>query len=215
MAEWTWAVGADGPWVSADGAPGRARGVVLLLHGGEVVDDSATGTWDASVLRMLPFGWALRNWGAARGLAVWRVRFRVRGWNGRRADPTHDVAVVMEEVRRLHGDVPVILMGHSMGGRAALLRAGDPGVRGVLGLAPWIEPGDPVEGVRGRHLLIAHAAGDVHTSARESRRFVERARGPAASADFVGVALDAHPMLRVRRWNEVAVAFAAGVLGWA
>ncbi len=39
---------------------------------------------------------------------------------------------------------PVALVGHSMGGRAALYAADHPAVRAVVGLAPWIEPGDPV-----------------------------------------------------------------------
>ncbi|WP_438949092.1 LLM class flavin-dependent oxidoreductase, partial [Streptomyces harbinensis] len=35
------------------------------------------------------------------------------------------------------GPVPVVLVGHSMGGRAALRAAGHPAVTGVVALAPW------------------------------------------------------------------------------
>ncbi len=84
-----------------------------------------------AVLRMVPFAWALRNAGARRGVAVWRVRYRVRGWNGPAPSPVTDVENVLERVRLAYGiDVPVVLVGHSMGGRTALRVAGHPNVRG-------------------------------------------------------------------------------------
>ena len=48
------------------------------------------------------------------------------------------------------GDVPVALVGHSLGGRAALLATGDERVRAVVGLATWLAPGDPVGRRQGR-----------------------------------------------------------------
>ena len=79
--------------------------------------------------------------GTRQGLAVWAVHYRYRGWNGRQASPLADVGWALAEVRRRHGDVPVVLLGHSMGGRAALRRPGDPSVRAVLALAPWLPDG--------------------------------------------------------------------------
>ena len=56
-----------------------------------------------------------------------------------------------EVAGRFGPDLPVCLIGHSLGGRAALLAAGQPTVAGVVALAPWVYPTDVlshVEGVR-------------------------------------------------------------------
>ena len=48
-----------------------------------------------------------------------------------------DVAWALERVRGPHGEVPVALVGHSLGGRAALLAGGAP-VRSAVALNPWV-----------------------------------------------------------------------------
>ncbi|MEV5046026.1 alpha/beta fold hydrolase [Streptomyces griseoincarnatus] len=60
------------------------------------------------------------------------VRYRHRGWN--RNDPLIDTYRALGELPRIAGPVPVVLIGHSMGGRAALRAASHPQVRGVLAL---------------------------------------------------------------------------------
>ncbi|WP_147280313.1 alpha/beta fold hydrolase, partial [Marinitenerispora sediminis] len=210
----TWAVEAAGPWLTAHGACEDVRAVALLVHGG--LEDSTGGTWiwEPAVLRMVPFARALSRAGRTHGLAVLRLRLRLRGWNGAAADPVADVRAALRAVRCRFGAVPVVLLGHSLGGRAAVRAAGAAAVLGVLGLAPWLPDGEPVAQLRGRHLLVANGVFDRHTRPAESRAYLRRARQVAASADFLPVYLDAHPMLRVRRWNEVAVAFTGAVLGW-
>ena len=49
---------------------------------------------------------------------VGQVRYRYRGWNGVDADPVADVRQALDELADLVGEVPVVLVGHSMGGRA-------------------------------------------------------------------------------------------------
>jgi pimeloyl-ACP methyl ester carboxylesterase len=54
--------------------------------------------------------------GNGRGLATCLLRYRVAGWNGMAADAFADVRWSLARIRDEHGDVPVVLVGHSMGG---------------------------------------------------------------------------------------------------
>ncbi|MGR4852480.1 alpha/beta fold hydrolase [Streptomyces sp. LARHCF252] len=58
---------------------------------------------------------------------------RSRGGSGH----ARDARRALGELARRAGDVPVVLVGHSMGGRAALRAADAPQVRAVPALAPW------------------------------------------------------------------------------
>jgi pimeloyl-ACP methyl ester carboxylesterase len=89
---------------------------------------------------MLPFGWPL----TAAGPAVHLLRYRYRGWNAPAADPVLDTTWALEEIASRHPGAPVVLVGHSMGGRAALWAAGAANVTAVCALAPWLVGTDPV-----------------------------------------------------------------------
>ena len=80
---------------------------------------------------MLPFARVLRSRGGRYGLVVWRLRYRYRGWNGEEASPLQDARWAVAEAGRLHPGLPVVLVGHSMGGRAAVHVAGEDGVVGT------------------------------------------------------------------------------------
>ena len=102
--------------------------------------------------------------------------------------------------------MPVVLVGHSMGARTAVHVADDPGVVGVVGLAPWFPAGEPVQALAGKRLLAAHGRRDRITSYRATRRTVERAREVAASAELHDMGRIGHYMLRrVSAWNDFAV----------
>jgi len=190
--------------------------VALVLPGGKARSRDPMSPRQLTGLRMRPFASALRDHGAPHGVAVWSVRYRVRGWNGSAADPVSDAGWALDEVRRRHGDLPVVVVGHSMGGRAAIHVAGDVAVRGVVALAPWIEPGDPVNQLRGRSLLVAHGSKDVITSAASSRRFAELAAGVTEPVAGVRVRGDLHAMLlRWRTWHRLATGWTLATLGLA
>ncbi|MBK8075610.1 MAG: hypothetical protein IPK24_08615 [Kineosporiaceae bacterium] len=75
-------------------------------------------------LELRGLGRTLADRGADRGLAVHLLRYRNRGWNGARADPVVDTRWALTRLADRHGPVPVILVGYSMGGRAAVWAAG-------------------------------------------------------------------------------------------
>jgi alpha-beta hydrolase superfamily lysophospholipase len=196
------------------GAPrGEVRGVALVLHGGRATSRAPVRPSNLTVLRMAPFANALRRAGAAEGLAVARLRYLVRGWNGATRSPVADVLWALGQIAERYPDAPVGLVGHSMGGRAAIYAAATPAVRVVVGLAPWIEPGDPVEPVTDRHVLIAHGDRDRITSARNSAAWTERARRVAASAAYVNVSGERHAMLhRAKLWHTMTAAYVVATL---
>src|SRR3954451_3412657 len=108
----------------------------------------------------------------AAGLSTWLLRYAVRGWNG--GAPVADARWALDEVRRELGDVPVVLLGHSMGGRTAVHVADDPSVVGVVALAPWLPAGEGIAALSGTPLVAAHGRRDHLTSARATRAYVER-----------------------------------------
>ncbi|WP_073765674.1 alpha/beta fold hydrolase [Streptomyces sp. CB02923] len=70
------------------------------------------------------------------GVLLAEARYRLRGWNGPAADALYDTRQALRELAEDFGDVPVVLVAHSMGGRAALRAADLPQVCAVLALAP-------------------------------------------------------------------------------
>src|SRR6201991_3105374 len=121
---------------------------------------------------MLPFAWSL----AAAGSAVYMLRYRYRGWNAPFKDPVLDADWALGEIAERHPGVPVVLVGHSMGGRAALGAAGAPNVVAVCALAPWLGGSDPVDQLAGRTVLIAHGDRERWTSPASSFEYAVRAK---------------------------------------
>ncbi|MFF5708594.1 alpha/beta hydrolase [Streptomyces sp. NPDC012756] len=155
-------------------------GVVLLLPDGEPVSTRRASARAHSA--MVPLGRALVRAGRSEGLVAHVVRYRARGWNGADADLAADASWAVAEAVRLYGDVPVCLVGHGMGARAALRAGGHPAVCAVLALAPWMPEEDvaaepePVRQLVGRRVLLAHGTNDARTDPELSFRFAERAK---------------------------------------
>ena len=201
------------PSVGVSPADGPVTGVVLVLHGGKPESLAPSEPFHLSSRRVDPFVAAVHRQGRSQGIAVWKVRYRVRGWNGPAKSPAQDAQWALEEVRRRHGDVPVVLVGHSMGGRAAVHVLGDASVVGMVGLCPWL-PDEPVEGARGRRVVIGHGTTDYWTSPVESRAWADAARPLATSVLYVGVRHTGHFMLRrAGLWTDLAVGFPLTWLG--
>lgn len=201
------------PHLTTYDAPGAARAVILVLHGGKPRSSETIDGRSASWGRAL---WLQRSIAARAheaGVGVWLVRYLERGWNGG-VDRAADARWALDTVRATHGAVPVVLLGHSMGARVAVHVADDPSVRGVVGLAPWWSAQDPVSTLAGRRLVAAHGRRDRITSFAETARYVERARSVARSAELHDMGALGHYMITgSRRWHDVAVDSALAVLG--
>ncbi len=188
-------------------AVGTTRAVVIVLGGGQVESRAAASPRQASALRMIPFARSLHRAGAENGVAVWTLHYRFRGWNGSEQSPLADARWALDEVRRRHGDVPVVLVGHSMGGRTALRAAGDTSVRAVVALAPWLPPAEPVDPLRGRSMLILHGTRDRRTDPGASFEFTRRA-AIVAAAHLVEIRGGGHPMIRrAHLWHGLTTWF--------
>ena len=189
------------------------KGVVLVAHGGQASSTAPTSALQPAVLRMIPVAAAIRQGLRGSGAVVRRPRFRVRGWNGAQASPVGDLNDALDAIAAEFGPVPVVLVGHSMGARAAVRAAGHPAVSAVAGLAPWLPPGEPAGQLAGRRVLLAHGTADSITSPAETWAFLEEAR---AVTEVAAVELrdGDHPMLRrARLWHAIAAEFARAALG--
>lgn len=188
-------------------------GVVLVAHGGQSSSTEPTAPLQLAVLRMIPLAAAIRSALRGSGAVVRRPRFAVRGWNGAQASPVGDLSRILDEVAAECGPVPVVLVGHSMGARAAVHAAGHPAVAAVAGLAPWLPPGEPAAQLAGRRVLLVHGTADGITSPEETWAFVDRARAVTEVA-AIEIRDGDHPMLRrAPLWHAIAAEFVRAALG--
>lgn len=204
---------AIGPSLTQYADPPTATGAVLMLHGGkesgqQIVDDRSA-SWRRSAAMARSIAPELEEAGAA----VWLLRYRHRGWNGG-TGPVEDARWALARLRDQVGDLPVVLLGHSMGARTAVHVADDARVRGVVALAPWFPHHEPVGALAGRKLVAAHGSRDHITSPKATRAYVERARAAGADASYVDMGRVGHYLLRrAGSWNDLAVTESVALLG--
>ena len=173
--------------------PRDPEGAVLVLHGGGArADRTMVSPAQLSVLRMVPIAHRIARAGRGR-LAVYRLLNSSRGWDTRHT-PVADVHRALHDLAETHGELPTCLVGHSLGGRAALLAAGAATVRSAVALNPWVYPSDRAD-VRGKRLLVVHGTEDRIASIDRARRVAETLRQTAESVDFVTVEGGRHGML--------------------
>ncbi|MGW2836893.1 alpha/beta hydrolase [Streptomyces sp. NPDC001493] len=204
-------------------APQMPSAAVLVLHGGRAqgTGPPPPGLLNLPGLRMWPFIRSLvratvdhGTGGAAGPVLVRGVRYGHRGWNGERDDAFHDAVHALDVLQDEAGDLPVILLGHSMGARAALRAGGHPLVRGVVGLAPWCPPGDPVTQLSGRDVVLLHSTRDGVTSPQATQSLVTRARRAGARTCLITMRNSDHAMIRrASAWHRTTTELVTGLLG--
>lgn len=179
--------------------------MVLFLHGGQQRNDKPVMRRHASWTRMAFMQRSFDPFAKNKNLAVALLKYRVRGWNatpGVEPDPVQDARWAIEELRGRCGPLPIVLVGHSMGGRTACHVADEEGVVGVCALAPWLPEGEPVAALEGRAISVAHGTRDKWTSARWSEDYVRRVRAIATRATWTSMPDAGHFMLsHVREWD--------------
>jgi len=141
------------------------------------------------------------------------MRYRYRGWNGPAADPLRDTRWALTELATRYPGAPVALVGHSMGGRAALGAAGAPNVTAVCALAPWLDGSDPVVQLAGRSVLIAHGNRERYTDPRESYAYAVRAkRVTDRTARFELPGAGHYMLARAGDWHRLVRRYVLGAL---
>lgn len=196
--------------------PTAPRALVLVLHGGAERThrpvDGRSLSWRRGRALARHLGGRL----ADDDIGVALLRYRVKGWNagaGPLPSPVPDARWALDALAQRHG-VPVAILGHSMGARTGVAVADHPSVRGVVALAPWLPPEDSVTPLAGKILHAAHGSRDKITSAKATRRFVDRASAVAAEATFTDMGPVGHYLLsRVNAWHDVAADGVLDVLG--
>lgn len=195
------------PSLRYTGHGAQPEAVVLLLHGGEPDQLTPVRPYDVSVLRMFPFGRSVSRAGGGR-IRVATLRYAVRGWNGVRESPLPDARWALDQIKDRFGDLPVGLVGHSMGGRVAL-RVGDyQGVSSVAALAPWLPPAEPIPSMDGRNVLLAHGTADTRTDPGETFALAEKFAAQGVDVRLVKFPGAHHSMLfPARPWHDLVASY--------
>lgn len=192
--------------------PKQPTAVVLVVHGGRSMSSAVVRASQVAVLRLRPIARAV-----ARGnptMAVYRLQSAVRGWNGTGAEPMRDARWALECLRADHPGVPIVLVGHSMGGRTSFRIAGDADVAGVVGLAPWLPADEPVRQLENAVVRIVHGNRDRIVPEPTTRAFLNRLRQAGVDLQQTIVTGSGHAMLgHWNQWNALAAAAVHEVAG--
>jgi dienelactone hydrolase len=198
------------PRLEPVGHPASDGAAVLVLHGGRSASHESGERRRLTYWRMLPFA---RD-AARAGLPVFMLRYRFRGWNAPVRDALRDARWALDELHRRYPGTPVVLVGHSMGGRAALGAAGAPNVSAVCALAPWLDGSDPVHQLAGRAVLIAHGDRERWTDPSASYAYAVRAKAVTSKVARFTVPGAGHFMITRRRaWAGLVRSFVLGAAG--
>lgn len=168
--------------------------IALFVHGGDEDGDIRVWRLDPGYLRMLPFARDVERRSHGRiGAAV--LRLAVRGWNEPELPAVRDTEWALDRLNRRYPNLPIALVGHSMGGRVMLNLFNDDHVDAAVGLAPWItEEYQPAE-YTSKPLTILHGRTDLTTSPKDSAAFVDGANAAGGHASFVSMP-GGHSMVR-------------------
>jgi dienelactone hydrolase len=191
---------------------GRHERMVVCANGGQARE--LAGTWSTSlqwlVERLAP---------SFPELGFVELRYRIKSW--RRLE------LCVEDARAAlaaAGGARRLLVGFSMGGAVSISAADEPGVVGVLGLAPWIPEKLDLSPLLGRRLDVLHGSldrglpGIPGVSSTSSRRGFERARALGIDGSYAVVRGGVHglavrvpggsvlPLPRAAAWAQLVAA---------
>lgn len=185
----------------------RTERVVLLLHGRAGADREAPRALNGVVLVLRPFAWAIRRAGRGR-VAVARVIYPERGWRGE--DRVRDGLAALAIARERYPDVPIAVLGHSMGGRVALRLASEPDVDRVATFGVWAEHEDVPRwrAHPGLQMLMVHGDQDRITDPEGSLVAAARFGELGADVELVSAPGEGHALLGTpRHWHRLFAAW--------
>jgi len=185
--------------ILATGAEMRVTGptdrcALVCVNGGQARE--VEGTWSSSI------EWLVNQLsGRVPGVGFAEVRYRVKSWK-QLESCFEDARAAVREV----GAPRTMLLGFSMGGAVSIGIADEPGVEGVIGLAPWIPDELDVSRLHGKRLSVFHGAldrwlpGIPGVSPGHSRKGFERARARGADGRYVLISGGVHGMALRAPW---------------
>jgi len=183
-----------------------------VLPGGKPESTLRSRPWHAANLRMVFVARSLRR-KLGRTVVVERVRYRRRGWNKPTLDAVHDAKRAVERAKARCPNVPIVLVGHSMGGRVAVHLSTDPAVSAVAALAPWWPDQDADRVPENCGLFVVHGTADTWTDPIASRTQVEAAHLRGVAATWLGIDGAGHYMLsNPKYWHALTATFVADQL---
>jgi alpha-beta hydrolase superfamily lysophospholipase len=199
------------PRLSIAAESSSAEAVVLLLPGGTEESSAPVRAMDPALLRMFPFGRSVVHAGKGR-IVLATLRYSVRGWNGELESPLPDARWALDELAQRFGDLPIGLVGHSMGGRVALRVANHVGsptsrVSSVAALAPWLPTGESIPSIHPR-LLLAHGTADRITDPEQTFALAEDLAANGVDVELVRFPGARHSMLLpASPWHDLVSDF--------
>ena len=208
-----------GARLSTTSCPAQPTAAVLVFHGGAADSTAPVSRFSPAVLRLIPVARAIAR--AEPSVAVYRLRFGVRGWNGLGTDVLADAHQALADIAGRQPGLPIVVVGHSLGGRVAMAVAGtqvtpDSRVVGAVGLAPWVEESDPVTFLDGIGLAIVQGTHDKVVPEPSTRRWLAKARAAGAIVTSTIIEGGGHTMLRyLRQWHALTVDGVRSVLATA
>jgi dienelactone hydrolase len=105
----------------------------------------------------------------------------------------------------------VLLIGHSMGGRAVVAAGDHPRVAGVLALAPWLPRDEPLIALR-PPVTFVHGTDDTITSPAGTSAYAQRLRAAGVEVTTYSLAGEGHAMLRrAKDWDRLVAEFVGGI----
>ena len=138
----------------------------------------------------------------SKGVASWSLKHRLAGWDiPHNPTPVREARQAIERMRQTHSDIPIILVGISMGARTAVRAATEDNVVGVVGLVPWLPAEESPAPLVGKHLRVGYASLDRTCPYHSMSDFIARAHGVAASVTTKNVGPDVHEMVLPRTWQ--------------
>jgi len=143
------------------------------------------------------------------GASRWhRFGMRCVAGNGELESPLPDARWALDRIGERFGNLPVGLVGHSMGGRVALRVADHRRVCSVAALAPWLPEGEPIPALDDRKVLLAHGTADRTTDPRETSQLAKKLREEGVEVEqheFIG---GHHSMLfPAKPWHHLVARF--------
>jgi dienelactone hydrolase len=167
------------------------------VNGGQARE--VEGTWSASI------EWLVQSLAARLpGIGFAEVRYRLKSWKHLESC-FDDARAAVREV----GARQTMLLGFSMGGAVSIGISDEPGVEGVVGLAPWIPEQLDVSRLHGKRLTVFHGAldrwlpGIPGVSPGHSRKGFERALARGANGRYVLISGGVHGMALRAPWGSL------------